>query len=212
MIKVLIVDDHDMVRTGLRVFLEEMEDMQPIGDVASGEEAMHFCREQPPDVILMDLIMPGMGGIAAIEAIREQNPKIQVVALTSFEDNDLVYGALYAGAIGYILKNTTITELAQTIRMAHQGQASLAPEASQVLVERQQPNLSSLGSDLTPREVEVLRLMVRGSSNNEIGEFLHISPSTVKNHVSSILMKLQAATRTEAVAMALHHRLVDYPS
>ena len=168
-----------------------------------------MCDHVRPDVVLMDLVMPGMDGADATRAIREKCAHIQVIALTSFKEQDLVERALQAGAIGYLLKNVTADELANAIRAAHRGQPTLAPEAAQVLIEATtHPTQPALGHDLSPREREVLALMVEGLNNPQIAERLVVSRSTVKFHVSSILSKLGAASRTEAAAMAVQHHLL----
>lgn len=206
-IRVLLVDDHAVVRSGLGAVLMAFDDMELVGEAGNGEEAVRLCEQSQPDVVLMDLVMPGMDGTTATRIIREQWPQIRVIALTSFKEKELVESALKAGAMSYLLKNVTADELAATIRGAVAGQPRLSPEAAQVLIQRiSEP--PSEGYNLTDREREILSLMVEGLPNAAIAERLVVSHSTVKFHVSNVLSKLGVTSRTEAVALALKHNLV----
>jgi NarL family two-component system response regulator LiaR len=207
-IRVLLVDDNAVVRSGLSAFLTAITDLELAGEASSGERAISLCKEVQPDVVLMDLVMPGMGGANATRKIREQYPHIQVIALTSFKDQDLVQGALQAGAIGYLLKEITAAELAAAIRAAYAGKPTLAPEAQQVLIDGTRSPANKPGFDLTKKELEVLVLMVEGYNNIQIAERLVLSVSETKIHVNSILSKLHTGSRTEAVAIALQNHLV----
>ena len=206
-IRVMIVDDHAVVRSGLAAFLMVFDDLELAGQAGSGEEALRLCAQLQPDVVLMDLVMPKMDGASATRALRERYPEVQVIALTSFKEEELVQGVLQAGAISYLLKNVSAEELASAIRAAYSGRSTLAPEAAQALIQAA-THLPAPGRDLTPREREVLALMVEGLNNPEIAARLVVSQSTVKFHVSSILSKLGVTGRTEAVALAVQHHLV----
>ncbi|MCL5256898.1 MAG: response regulator transcription factor [Chloroflexi bacterium] len=207
-IRVMIVDDHAVVRSGLGAFLLAFEDLELVGEASSGAEAVRVCREVRPDVVLMDLVMPEMDGASATRAIRQECPQVQVIALTSFPEEELVQRALQSGAISYLLKNVSAEELAAAVRAAKLGRSTLAPEAAQALVHAAAQGPTP-GHDLTEREREVLQYMVEGLGNAEIAERLVVSQSTIKFHVSSILSKLGVSSRTEAVALALKHHLVS---
>jgi two-component system, NarL family, response regulator LiaR len=207
-VRVMIVDDHAVVRSGLSAFLMAYDDLEFVGEAGGGAEAVRKCREMRPDVVLMDLVMPDIDGAEATRLIRDECPHVQVIALTSYKEEELVQGALKAGAISYLLKNVSAEELAQAIRAAYAGRPTLAPEAAQVLI-RAATHPDEQDEGLTERELEILRLMVEGLSNPDIAKKLFVSRSTVKFHVSNILMKLGASSRTEAVSIALHKRLVE---
>ncbi len=207
-IRVLIVDDHKVVRGGLKAFLLSFDDLELVGEAKNGEEALLKCAETAPDVVLMDLVMPEMDGPTATRAIREKYPDTRVIALTSFPEEDLVEQALEAGAIGYLLKTVEPEELAHAIRAARRGQTTLAPEAAQALIHAH-TRAPSPGHNLTEREREVLGLMVKGLTNQAIAQQLAVSANTAKFHVSNVLAKLGVSSRTEAVALALEHDLVD---
>jgi len=207
-IRVMLVDDHAMVRKGLATFLKVFDDLELAGEAESGAAAIQLCGEVLPDVILMDMVMPDMDGATATRVIRQKFPHVQVIALTSFKEGELIKNALEAGAIAYLLKDVSADDLVRAIRAAHAGRATLSPEAAQALVEKaNQP--PAPGLDLTEREREVLALMVEGLNNTQIAGRLTVSPSTIKSHVSNILSKLGVASRTEAVTLALRNRMVS---
>lgn len=206
-IRVMIVDDHAVVRCGLKAFLSTYSDFDLVGEAENGLQALRLTGQLGPDVIVMDLLMPEMDGPTAIRLIRQQYPQVQIVALTSFRDDELVQGALQAGAISYLLKNVVADELALAIRAAHRGRSTLSPEAAGALIQAA-ARPKTPGFVLTGREQDVLGWMVKGLSNGEIAVKLVVSPSTVKFHVSNILAKMNVASRTEAVALALQGHLV----
>jgi NarL family two-component system response regulator LiaR len=208
-IRVMLVDDHDMVRRGLAAFLNVKSDLELVGEARDGTEAIREVPVCKPDVILMDLIMPEMDGAAATRQIRRNYPDIQIIALTSFQEKELIREALQAGAIGYLLKNVSVDDLASAIRAAYSGQSILAPEVVQALL--------SSGSGvpegrqdygLTKREMEVLELLVQGLNNREIAEVLVVSRATAKAHVSHILAKMDVSNRAGAIVLALRNDLV----
>lgn len=207
-IRVLIVDDHAMVRSGLKNFLFAYEWIALAGEAATGAEAIAFCTAQDVDVILMDMVMPEMDGTEATQKILALGKSIKIIVLTSFLEQDMVERALKAGATSYLLKNVAAGELAQAIRAAYAGRSTLAPEATEALINatRQKPGL---GADLTEREREVLALLVKGQSNSDIAAQLNISMATAKFHLSKIYSKLGAKSRVEAVTIALNHGLVE---
>jgi two-component system, NarL family, response regulator LiaR len=209
-IRVMTVDDHEIFRGGIRFLMLALDDIELVGEAHDGEEALSLCKQARPDVVLMDMMMSGMAGIEATKAIRERYPSVQVIALTSFYDKELVQRAMQAGAIGYLLKGVSMEKLGEAIRSARAGQPTLAAEAVKVLV--QAPDSPhGIGQDLSEREREVLELLAEGLSNAEIASRLVVSVAAVKYHVSSILSKLGATNRTEAVAVALQHNLVPKP-
>jgi two-component system, NarL family, response regulator LiaR len=207
-IQVLLVDDHNVVRSGLATFLRAYEDLQLVGEAKNGVEAVHLCHQVKPDVILMDLKMPEMDGIATTRAILAEYPDIKIIAMTSFDEADLVHDVLAAGAIGYLLKNITADELAKAIRDAVSGKSTLSPEAARVLIQATRPVKQPV-SDLTEREMEVLQLVVQGKSNQQIADAMVITLATAKAHISSILAKLQVSSRSEAIAYALKNKIVS---
>ena len=207
-IRVLLVDDHAVVRSGLGAVLMANDDLALVGEAGNGEEAVRLCQRFKPDVILMDLMMPVMDGVAATSIIRQRWPHINVIALTSFKEKEYVEGALKAGALSYLLKNVSAEELVTAIHNAVAGQPRLSPEAAQVLIQDfKQPKVADF--DLTEREKEILKLMAEGLANADIAQKLVVSQSTVKFHVSNVLSKLGVTTRTEAVSLALKKHLVD---
>ncbi len=207
-IQVLLVDDHNVVRSGLATFLKAYEDLKLVGEAKNGVEAIHLCRQVKPDVVLMDLKMPVMDGVAATRAILTSCPDIKIIAMTSFDEAELVHDVLAAGAISYLLKNISADELAKAIRDAASGKSTLSPEAARVLIQATRPTQQPTG-DLTEREMEVLRLVVQGKSNQQIADAMVITIATVKAHISNILGKLQVSSRAEAIAYAIKNKIVS---
>ncbi|MGO8685230.1 MAG: response regulator [Thermoleophilia bacterium] len=205
-ITVMIVDDHALVRLGLHVVLDACDNIEVVAEAADGEEAIDQFARTTPDVVLMDLVMPVMDGATATAAIRRRCPCAKVVALTSFSDEDIIEGALRAGAVGYVLKTVSGQEIAAAIRAAHAGNPTLSSVATRTLM-RVMSDGDRPAEALSKREREVLALVAQGLSNNEIAARLFLASSTVKTHVSRILAKLGASTRTEAAAYGIRHRL-----
>ena len=207
-IRVMTVDDHEIFRGGIAFALEAYGDLDLVGAAHGGEEAIQMCAHIRPEVILMDMRMPGLDGPATIQAIKDQCPQVQVLALTSFHDEELVQRAMAAGAIGYLLKGIPVSELVVAIRAAAAGRSTIDDQALQSLIKAAQSG-PKLGADLTNREQEVLALLVEGLSNPEIADRLVISLPTAKAHVRSILAKLQVSSRTEAATLAVKQGLAS---
>jgi NarL family two-component system response regulator LiaR len=212
-IKVLIVDDHRVVRQGLRTFLELQPDIVVVGEAGDGQEAVEMVRRFQPDVVLMDLVMPRLDGIAAIRQVKTLSSSVKVIALTSFTEDDKVIPAIQAGASSYLLKDVSPDDLAEAIRAAQRGEARLHPDIARMLMEQvaQQsgPTRQDLPLDLTGRELEVVQLVAQGLSNSKIAQELVISEKTVKTHISNILGKLHLDDRTQLAIYAIKHGLVD---
>jgi NarL family two-component system response regulator LiaR len=207
-IRVLIVDDHGVVRQGLRTYLELMDDLEVVGEAGNGLEAVAQVRQHQPDVVLMDLVMPEMDGIEATRQVGTISPSTRVIVLTSFADDEKVFPAIKAGATGYLLKDVSPGDLANAIRAVHAGETHLHPDITKRLVDQltsQRADPRPTPGELTPRELEVLRLIAQGMSNREIAQALTISEKTVKTHVSNILSKLHLADRTQAAIYAHRH-------
>lgn len=207
-IRVITVDDHEVVRGGIKYALLEYDDITLVGEAHDGQSAVRLCELTQPDVALMDLMMPGMNGVETTQAIRERCPNVQILVLSSFHDMDLVPRAMQAGAIGYLLKGVSNRDLVDAIRAAHEGRSVLSQEAMAALVQAAVP-APKLGDDLNEREREVLALLAQGLSNKEIAERLFLSVATVKYHVRLLLSKLGASSRAEAVALAWQHNILQ---
>jgi len=206
-IKVVIVDDHPVVRNGIENMLLVFDDIELLGEAESGSDLLAQLQHISPDVILMDVAMPGMDGLETIRAVLAQYPEMKIVMLTTFPEGDVVREALEAGAVGFFTKNTEIDTLANAIRAAHAGQTILAPEAAAALMNTKTRS-PELGHDLSKRELEVLALLVEGLSNREIAQRLSISPATVKHHVSACMSKLEATNRAQAAVLAIELQLI----
>ena len=209
-INVMLIDDHRVVRQGLRDFLELQGDIEIVGEASSGEEGVKIARDLLPDVVLMDLVMPGMDGVETTRRLKTVSPSSKVIVLTSFSDDDKVFPAIKAGAISYLLKDISPEDLAHAIRAAQRNEAVLHPEvAAKLMQEFTSPRANEAPVEqLTEREMDVLRLIAKGKSNKEIAEILVISEKTTKTHVSNILSKLHLADRTQVAIYALRQRLV----
>jgi NarL family two-component system response regulator LiaR len=214
-ITILIVDDHEVVRKGVRGYLDTLAEFEVVAEAQSGEQAVDLAQKYVPDVILMDLVLPGMDGVETTRTIKNTSPRTQIVVLTSFHDDALVFPALKAGAISYILKDMKMDKLAEVVRKAHRGEVILHPKvAARVLHNIRKENQASeeIFTELTDREMEVLKLIAKGYSNSQIAEDLVISENTVKGHVSNILSKLHLADRTQAAVYAWKQGIVKRES
>jgi len=212
-IKVLIVDDHQVVRQGLRTFLELQEDVLVVGEAGDGQTAIEMVQRLNPNVVLMDLVMPRLDGISATRQVKSLTPNVKVIALTSFTEDDKVFPAIQAGASSYLLKDVSPDNLIEAIRAAHRGEARLHPDIARKLMEQVARQTASShdyqANDLTEREHDVVRLITQGHSNQEIAQALIISEKTVKTHVSNILSKLQLEDRTQLAIYAIKRGLVN---
>ena len=202
-IRILVVDDHHVVRQGLVALINSVEDMEVIGEAGDGRKGVELHRQHSPDVTIMDLRLPILGGVEAIQEIRRQSPQARVIVLTTFDGDENIYRALQAGARGYLLKDMFGDELMDAIRTVHAGKTRIPPIVAQRLAERMG------GPDLTNRELDVLRLIVAGKSNKEIGNDLHISEATVKTHINNLLGKLGVSDRTQAATSAIQRGIVQ---
>ena len=210
-IQVLVVDDHDIVRQGLRALLCEYEDIVVVGEAVNGHEAILEVERLKPDVVLMDLMMPEMDGIEAIERITGEDTNVRILVLTTFSSEDLVFPAIKAGAHGYLLKDSRSGQVEEAIRLVHGGEPSLHPDIARMLMQEVRPEKPKAPAPdpLTPRELEVLSMLARGMTNREISEELVIAEVTVRSHISRILDKLHLANRVQATLYALREGMVD---
>lgn len=215
-ITIVLTDDHAIVRQGVRAFLETQPDLKVVGEAGSGEEAVILCEKLAPDVVLMDLLMPGIGGVEATRRVKSVSPRTQVIVLTSYHEDEHVVPAIRAGALSYLLKDVAPGELATAIRKAAAGQASLSPAITAQMMRavsgERRVEAPSPESPLTTRELEVIRLIADGLSNTEMAEKLFLSEKTVKSHVSNILAKLHLTDRTQAAVYAWRQGLVQRSS
>ncbi|MBW6466728.1 MAG: response regulator transcription factor [Brevefilum sp.] len=210
-ISILIVDDHEVVRQGLKAYLDAQPDFKVVGEASSGEDAVRLASDYLPDVVLMDLVMSGMGGVQATRRVKDATPRTQIVVLTSYHQDEFIFPALQAGAISYVLKDVGMNDLVDAIRKAAQGEAVLHPRVAERVIHEingAKRAVYNPFTELTNREMEILRLIARGLSNSEIADDLVISENTVKGHVSNILSKLHLADRTQAAVFAWEQGLV----
>jgi two-component system, NarL family, response regulator LiaR len=209
-IMVMLVDDHAIVRQGLRTYLELQPDIEVVGEAGDGNAAVTMARDKLPDIILMDLVMPNSDGVEATRAVTTVSPSTKVIVLTSFSEDEKVFASIKAGAQGYLMKDVLPQDLVKAIRTVHRGEAQLDPEiARKLMQEFTNPQPTAPKHDLTERELEVLTLIAHGKSNKEISEDLVLSEKTVKTHVSNILQKLHLSDRTQAAVYALRQKIVD---
>jgi NarL family two-component system response regulator LiaR len=210
MIRVVFVDDHEMVRIGVSAYLSAQPDIEVVGEAGDGKAGVELALELKPDIILMDLVMKEMDGIEATRKIIEKWPEAKIIIVTSFLDDEKVYPALEAGATSYMLKTSKASEIADAVRHTYHGQSVLEPEVTgKMMMKMRQQNQHYLHDELTSREMEILLLMAQGKSNQEIADQLFIALKTVKTHVSNILSKLQVQDRTQAVIYAFKHSLIE---
>jgi NarL family two-component system response regulator LiaR len=210
-IRILIVDDHAVVREGLRSFIQIKPDLEVVGEAADGIEAVEKARELEPDVVLMDMVMPRQGGIETIKQIKREGCSCRILVITSFAEDDQIFPAIKAGALGYLLKDSKPQELIEAIRTVSRGESSLHPAVARKLIDElnREPDLPPTEQPLTERELDVLKLIAQGHSNREIGEQLHLSERTVAKYASNILDKLHLANRTQAALYALRTGIAD---
>ena len=207
----ILADDHSMIRMGLKAYFNTLPDIEVVGEAATGEEALSLVAQHLPDVVLMDLLMPGMGGVEATRKVRKISPSTQVIILTSYHEDEHIFPAIRAGALSYVLKDIDPDDLAEVIRRAHQNEAVLHPRIAARLVKEMQGSRNVTPNpyaDLTDREMDVLREIASGKSNREIAEALYIGEKTVKTHITNILSKLHLADRTQAAVFAWQEGIV----